>query len=99
MIITSSDDLLTRMEYYAEGDQPTLTIMRSNNGEYEEQEITVTLDQKPQDETEEAETSGTETPTTENEGYDSGSDNYGYGNYGYDDYSEGYFFDMFPGMR
>lgn len=99
VIITSSDDLLTRMEYYAEGDQPTLTIMRSNNGEYEEQEITVTLDQKPQDETEEAETSGTETPTTENEGYDSGSDNYGYGNYGYDDYSEGYFFDMFPGMR
>ena len=49
VIISSKDDLFDRMNYYAAGDQVVLTIQRAEGGEYVEQEITVTLAEKPED--------------------------------------------------
>ena len=48
VIISSAEDLYDRMQYYAAGDEMTVTIERAEGGEYKEQEITLTLDEKPE---------------------------------------------------
>jgi serine protease Do len=44
--ITSMEDLQNQLQYYAAGTTVTVTIERANNGEYVEQEISVTLGEK-----------------------------------------------------
>ena len=41
--IETYEDLTDELDYYAEGESVKLTVMRANNGEYQEQEIDVTL--------------------------------------------------------
>lgn len=44
--VSSSDELVERMSYYAKGDTVELKISRANNGAYEEKSISVTLGAK-----------------------------------------------------
>lgn len=81
VIISSADDLYDRMMYYAEGDELTLTIQRSKDGEYEEQVITLTLDKKPkttttttQNQNGNGSKSGSRSGQGWNNGYDNGDD-------------------------
>ena len=41
--IETYEDLTEALDYYAKGESVKLTVMRANNGEYEEQKIDVTL--------------------------------------------------------
>lgn len=45
--ITCFADLQTTLQYYASGDTVKVTVMRPENGEYVERELTLTLGQKP----------------------------------------------------
>ncbi len=44
--ITSMDALTSTLEYYAAGETVNVTILRASNGQYVEQEISVTLGRK-----------------------------------------------------
>lgn len=58
VIISSSDDLYSRMEYYAAGDEVKVTVQRSSDGEYVEQELTIVLDERPEETTSSSSSSG-----------------------------------------
>lgn len=45
--ISSYDDLQSVLQYYAVGDTVKVTVMRPENGEYVERELTLTLGQRP----------------------------------------------------
>ncbi len=45
--ITCFSDLQTTLQYYASGDTVKVTVMRPENGEYVERELTLTLGKKP----------------------------------------------------
>lgn len=82
VIISSAEDLYDRMQYYAAGDEMTVTIERAEGGEYKEQEITLTLDEKP----ESAKTSSDSQSTQENNGQNgNGQDDNGQNNQGGND--------------
>lgn len=48
--ITAFADLQKCLQYYAAGDTAKITVMRAENGEYVEHELTVTLSRKPKNE-------------------------------------------------
>ncbi len=50
--ITSMEELKEMLTYYEEGTQVTLTVERLENGQYEERQVTITLGQKPEEDTE-----------------------------------------------
>ncbi len=77
VIISSADDLYNRMQYYAAGDELKLTIQRVDEGEYQEQELTVVLDKRPADTTV---SSGTRQESNQDKGENDGRD--GDNNYG-----------------
>ena len=45
--ITSNEDLLEQMQYYAAGDRMTVTIERQEYGNYVEYQLEVTLGERP----------------------------------------------------
>ena len=49
LTISSYDELVNNLEYYAAGESVTIIVMRAENGEYKEVELSVTLDKKPDD--------------------------------------------------
>ena len=49
LTISSYDELVNNLEYYAAGETVTIIVMRAENGEYKEVELSVTLDKKPDD--------------------------------------------------
>ena len=46
------EELKEMLTYYEEGTQVTLTVERLENGQYEERQVTITLGQKPEEDTE-----------------------------------------------
>ena len=68
--IESMTDLSGKLEYYKKGETITITVARISNGEYKEQELTLTLGDLPEEE---------ESTTTQQD--DSGSDSDEYYNF------------------
>lgn len=104
--VSSSDDLIDKMSYYAVGETITVEVMTANNGEYEIREVEVTLQKGAAETTEtEAQKNVQEEADPEvqeeQEGYMDG-DSYGYGYIpfqdGFEDYNQqyNYGFEMFP---
>lgn len=46
--VTTPEELQNRMQYYAAGDDVTITIMRAENGEYVKKDVVVTLGERPE---------------------------------------------------
>ena len=44
--VTSVDDIMDKIQYYKSGEEVKITILRADNGEYKEKELTVTLGTK-----------------------------------------------------
>lgn len=56
--ITTMEELKKMLTYYEEGTEVTLTVQRLENGQYTERQISLTLGQKPAEETTDNQTSG-----------------------------------------
>ena len=65
--ITSRTELLNRMQYYKAGETIEVVVQNSQNGEYSEKALTVTLDKRPADLS--ATTGESETQGQQSEGY------------------------------
>lgn len=83
--ISSRDDLFDRMNYYKSGETIDVVVATAEGGEYVERTVSVTLGERPADETAASQqTEGEQTQPEQQDGYNYGDgygDNYG----GYDD--------------